>query len=101
MTHGDSAEDYFGEAIIVRLTNTVRNPPSTKPSESFKVFTELKNGVSGAYYLVDKLVDKVTVIANTPNKFDQVKITRSEEEVSSLTNLEVCITSSNPVPAKS
>ena len=53
ISHSKSGEDYHRMAIILRLTNKVRNPPSTKPSSNFAVQSELYDEASGTYYLVD------------------------------------------------
>ena len=57
---------------------------------------------SGTYYLVETLQStEIIVTANKPHTFSQITITRSEEEVSTSTDLTVCITPSNPVPSNS
>ena len=63
--------------------------------------TELLDPVSNSYYFVDTNNQDVTVAANKPNQFERVTVTRSEEEVSSFTDLSICITTSNLVPANS
>ena len=40
---------------MVRLQNSVKNPPSTKPSDSLQIQSELLDNESGNYYLVDQL----------------------------------------------
>ncbi len=101
VSHKNDPYDYNGEAIIVMLSNYVRNPSSTKPSKSFSVVSELRDQASGEYYMVDRLDNDVKVVANKANEFSLVRITRSNEEVSSFTSLEVCLTTSNDAPADS
>ena len=102
VTHSFTSKDSRGESIIVKLQNSVRNPPSTMQSNPFFLQTTLYDDAQGKYFLVDVLnEDNITVTANAPNSFHAITITRSEEEVSSLTDLQFCITPSNPVPASS
>lgn len=101
INHDTPGEDYRGIAILIRLTNKVRNPPSTKPSQPFSLRSELLDSTSNTYYLVDRNAQNVSVTANKPNKFDKVTVTRSEEEVSSFTDLRFCLTTSNRVPENS
>jgi len=95
--HSKENVDYRFMAIIVRLVNNVRNPPSTKPSSPFSMQSELYDSASRTYYLVDTNAQEVKIAANKPNKFAKVSITRSEDEVSSFTNLRLCMTTSNTV----
>ena len=86
---------------MVRLQNSVKNPPSTRPSDTLQIQSELLDLASGNYYLVDQLQGEILVTANKANTFQHVSITRSEDEVSIETDLQICITPTNPVPSNS
>lgn len=62
----------------------------------------LYDAAEGTYFLVDEEAsEEIRVTANAPNTFHAITITRSEEEVSTETTLDVCLTPSNFVEANS
>lgn len=81
----------------------VKNPASTRPSSEFNVYSELLDLASGTYFMVDQLDQsvEVTVQANAPFSFNSVSVTRSETEVSTETDLRICLSPSNNVESDS
>ena len=65
--------------------------------------TELLDSETGVYYKVDEpqAQDLINVTSNTPNAFEVVTVVRSVAEVSIETDLRICMTTRNPVPAGS
>ena len=63
--------------------------------------SELLDLESGIYYPVDLLENEIVVTPNKANTFESISITRTVSEVSIETDLKVCITPNNPVPANS
>ena len=54
VTHENLDKDFLGESILIKLQNSVINPPSTHSSDQFLIETELLDEYTNVYYKVDQ-----------------------------------------------
>ena len=54
VTHENLDKDFLGESIMIKLQNSVINPPSTQASDQFLIETELLDEYTNVYYKVDQ-----------------------------------------------
>lgn len=54
VTHENPGKNLLGDSIMIKLQNSVINPPSTQASDPFLIETELLDEYTNVYYKVDQ-----------------------------------------------